>query len=337
MAPASAHLCSSMACYGLQGHTCLPRANLCLPNIYKSIHFLGILKKPCIRRKGVEIDGFALISGDGDVISYHNTNRAAGHEAFVDEPLQEELPTVQINPDPISFGILDTEISSKTSSTLCTIIARHFHKRNTNRNPTGRDPTDGPPILFDTQGGTLQLQVQASPEEEEPRAADLHARDIGESSRSIGPSPSPIGEVGESENGIEEEEEEEEEGGKVLALTDHGGNGEIQPVRRSFSIDSPASEIYRAVAISMQDQSPDRLKKQAMKIKSFSVISTQHIFRGYGSRRSASLFKMVKSCSFRTALGKDPINMKRLAPKSSSSSSSDDNHGKRSVARAVKS
>ncbi|KAK4765382.1 hypothetical protein SAY86_026472 [Trapa natans] len=315
--------------------------------------------------------------------------------------------------------------------TLCTIIARHFHKRNTNRNPTGRDPTGGPPILFDTredfvdeeqhgpqldhpiwyirtvgldksvidsiavfrykageglidgtecpvclnefrdedtlrllpkcshafhvpcidtwlqshkncplcrapivgEGGTLQVQVQASPEEEEPRAADLHARDIGESSRSIGPSPSPIGEVGESENGIEEEEE----GGKVLALTDHGGNGEIQPVRRSFSIDSPASEIYRAVAIAMQDQSPDRLKKQAMKIKSFSVISTQHIFRGYGSRRSASLFKMVKSCSFRTALGKDPINMKRLAPKSSSSSSSDDNHGKRSVARAVKS
>lgn len=87
-----------------------------MPNIYKSVQFLGILKKPCIGIKGVERARFALISGNDDFSSYPNTNGAAGHNAFVDEPPQEELPTVQINPDSISFGTLAAEITSTTSN-----------------------------------------------------------------------------------------------------------------------------------------------------------------------------------------------------------------------------
>lgn len=142
---------------------------------------------------------------------------------------------------------------------------------------------------------------------------DLHTRAISEST--IGLSPSPIGELGASENGVEDNflggPSQTEEGGKILALPDQGGvvGEETQQVRRSVSMDSPsASEIYRAMAIAMRDQSRGTSKKQAVKMKSFSLSTDQ--FRSCGNGRSG-LFKMVKSCSFGAALGKEPIPMKR--------------------------
>lgn len=74
------------------------------------------MKKSCSGIKGVDRATFALISGDGDLLSYPNSNGAAGHNAFVDEPPQKELPTVHINADSISFGTLAAEITSTTGN-----------------------------------------------------------------------------------------------------------------------------------------------------------------------------------------------------------------------------
>lgn len=113
-----------------------------------------------------------------------------------------------------------------------------------------------------------------------------------------------IGELGASENEIE--------GGKFPALPDPQQvlGQEVQPVKRSVSMDSPsASEVYRAVAVAMRDQGRGASKKLAVKTKSFSL-STNQINRSCGSG-SSCLFKMVKSCSFGAALDKEPISMKR--------------------------
>lgn len=113
---------------------------------------------------------------------------------------------------------------------------------------------------------------------------------------------SQIGELGASENEIE--------GGKFSALPDPQQvlGREVQPVKRSVSMDSPsASGVYRAVAVAMRDQGWGASKKLAVKMKSFGP-STNQISSSCGSG-SSGLFKMVKSCSFGAALDKEPIPM----------------------------
>ncbi|XVE83096.1 hypothetical protein DITRI_Ditri16bG0059900 [Diplodiscus trichospermus] len=104
---------SSMALSRLQGYNYanpVITANGCNPVLFSSI---------CTRNMGLSFKGVgkfraALVSGEGDVLSYPSNGVVAGKTGFVNG-LVEQQTGIEIQPDAIGFGTLAAEITPMTS------------------------------------------------------------------------------------------------------------------------------------------------------------------------------------------------------------------------------
>ncbi|KAA8546767.1 hypothetical protein F0562_003196 [Nyssa sinensis] len=108
--------CSSIALSRLRGHNGLHCVNPFTTNGYWSyLISTSLTRKLCFSSKGDGGARAALISGEGDLVSYLSSNTVAGHSTFVDE--QADQPTgIEIQPDTVAFGTLGAEITPTTNT-----------------------------------------------------------------------------------------------------------------------------------------------------------------------------------------------------------------------------
>ncbi|XP_002534102.2 bifunctional riboflavin biosynthesis protein RIBA 1, chloroplastic [Ricinus communis] len=72
-------------------------------------------RKLCFRLKGVSRVRASLVSGEGDLLSYHNNNGAPGQDTIVSNKFNPS-PGLELQPDAIGFDTLSAEITPTTSA-----------------------------------------------------------------------------------------------------------------------------------------------------------------------------------------------------------------------------
>ncbi|KAK9285489.1 hypothetical protein L1049_024683 [Liquidambar formosana] len=107
--------CSSTALSHIQGRNGLNCANPFTANGYPSdLVSTSLTKKLCFSLKGVGKARATLISGEGDHLSYPNSNMVSAQSTFIDEQGHGSTG-LQIQPDAIAFGTLSAEITPATT------------------------------------------------------------------------------------------------------------------------------------------------------------------------------------------------------------------------------
>ncbi|KAF8404654.1 hypothetical protein HHK36_009542 [Tetracentron sinense] len=103
--------CSSIALSGSQGHKHYNWFNRlhCVTNGQTSdLALISLGRKSCFQLKADIRARAALLSGEGDLLSYSNSNTVAGESSFIDE-LVGQTTGIEIQPDAIAFGTLAAE------------------------------------------------------------------------------------------------------------------------------------------------------------------------------------------------------------------------------------